>query len=222
TLPCVCSESCWPSLPVNSSCRATVPRRPPRARSRSFRWASEILPAVTAPSPTRTARRSQAWETGFAKTTCVSRAIAFLVGETGPYRTKIGALPGPPRRLHSARCADTVRSPLQADGRAVDDKLQEIEHKFERLEADLGDPGVLLEVRAGAGGDEAGLFASQVLRMYLRYAERKGWRFTVVDSSENAAGGIKDATVTISGDGIYSSLKYESGVHRVQRVPATE
>jgi peptide chain release factor 1 len=81
---------------------------------------------------------------------------------------------------------------------------------------------VILEVRAGAGGDEAGLFASELLRMYLRYAERRGWRATVVDSSENAAGGLKDATVTISGDGVYSNLKYESGVHRVQRVPATE
>ena len=81
---------------------------------------------------------------------------------------------------------------------------------------------VILEVRAGAGGDEAGLFANQVLRMYLRYAERKGWKFSLMDSSDNAAGGIKDASVTIEGDGIYSFLKYESGVHRVQRVPATE
>ncbi|MFL5436223.1 MAG: peptide chain release factor 1, partial [Myxococcales bacterium] len=189
----------------------------------------------------------------------------------------------------------------------VDDKLQEIEHKFERLTADLGDPTVLadpvrfkatakersqleplveafrefkrvradlreheallddadpdmremakdelprlrtqvaemegklkilllpkdpnderdviLEVRAGAGGDEAGLFASEVLRMYLRYAERRNWRSTLMDVSTNAAGGIKDASVTISGEGVYSNLKYESGVHRVQRVPATE
>ena len=81
---------------------------------------------------------------------------------------------------------------------------------------------VILEVRAGAGGDEAGLFAAEVLRMYLRYAERKGWKATLMDSSENAAGGIKDANVTISGQGVFSLLKYESGVHRVQRVPATE
>jgi peptide chain release factor 1 len=81
---------------------------------------------------------------------------------------------------------------------------------------------VIVEIRAGAGGDEAGLFASEILRMYIRYAERKGWRATVVDSSANTAGGIKDATLTISGEGVYSSLKYESGVHRVQRVPATE
>ena len=81
---------------------------------------------------------------------------------------------------------------------------------------------VILEVRAGAGGDEAGLFAAEVLRMYLRYAERKGWKAALMDASDNAAGGIKDASVTIEGDGVFSFLKYESGVHRVQRVPATE
>jgi peptide chain release factor 1 len=81
---------------------------------------------------------------------------------------------------------------------------------------------VILEVRAGAGGDEAGLFAAEILRMYLRYAERKGWKATLMDASDNAAGGIKDASVTIEGGGIFSYLKYESGVHRVQRVPATE
>src|SRR5437868_1820500 len=73
---------------------------------------------------------------------------------------------------------------------------------------------VILEVRAGAGGDEAGLFAQEILRMYLRYAERKGWKYTLMDSSDNSAGGIKDASVTIEGDGVFSFLKYESGVHR--------
>jgi peptide chain release factor 1 len=81
---------------------------------------------------------------------------------------------------------------------------------------------VILEVRAGAGGDEAGLFAAEVLRMYLRYAERRGWRCEVMDTSAGALGGVKDVTVTISGDAVYSSMKFESGVHRVQRVPATE
>jgi peptide chain release factor 1 len=84
------------------------------------------------------------------------------------------------------------------------------------------DRSVILEVRAGAGGDEAGLFANELLRLYLRYAERKGWKATLMDASDNAAGGIKDASVTIEGDGVFSYLKYESGVHRVQRVPATE
>ena len=81
---------------------------------------------------------------------------------------------------------------------------------------------VILEIRAGAGGDEAGLFAAELLRMYLRYAERRGWKYELADTSAGTLGGIKDATVTISGDAVYSSLKYESGVHRVQRVPATE
>ena len=81
---------------------------------------------------------------------------------------------------------------------------------------------VILEVRAGTGGDEAGLFAAELLRMYLRYAERRGWKSEMVDSSLGSLGGIKEAVVNISGDAVYSSLKYESGVHRVQRVPATE
>ena len=81
---------------------------------------------------------------------------------------------------------------------------------------------VILEVRAGAGGDEAGLFAAELLRAYLRFAERRGWKVEIADSSPGALGGIKDTTVNISGDSVYSWMKYESGVHRVQRVPATE
>src|SRR5512138_232251 len=81
---------------------------------------------------------------------------------------------------------------------------------------------VILEIRAGAGGDEAGLFAAELLRLYLRYAERRGWKYELADTSPGNLGGLKEATVTINGDAVYSSLKYESGVHRVQRVPATE
>ncbi len=81
---------------------------------------------------------------------------------------------------------------------------------------------VILEIRAGAGGDEAGLFAAELLRLYLRYAERHGWKADVADLSAGSLGGVKDATVNISGEAVYSWLKYESGVHRVQRVPATE
>jgi peptide chain release factor 1 len=84
------------------------------------------------------------------------------------------------------------------------------------------DKDVIVEIRAGAGGDEAGLFAAEVLRMYLRYAERHGWKVGLADVSAGALGGIKEAVVDIAGDAVYSWLKYESGVHRVQRVPATE
>jgi peptide chain release factor 1 len=84
------------------------------------------------------------------------------------------------------------------------------------------DRDVIVEVRAGAGGDEAGLFAAELLRVYMRYAERRGWKVELLDTSAGALGGIKEATLTISGDAVYSWLKFESGVHRVQRVPATE
>ena len=81
---------------------------------------------------------------------------------------------------------------------------------------------VILEIRAGTGGDEAALFAGDLFRMYVRYAERQGWRIEVMSSSESGTGGLKEVIASIDGRGVYSRLKYESGVHRVQRVPATE
>ena len=81
---------------------------------------------------------------------------------------------------------------------------------------------VVLEIRAGTGGDEAGLFAADLFRMYARYAETLGWRVEVLSSNETGVGAIKEVVVLIEGKRVYSQLKYESGVHRVQRVPATE
>jgi peptide chain release factor 1 len=81
---------------------------------------------------------------------------------------------------------------------------------------------VLLEIRAGTGGEEAALFAGELYRMYHRYAERQGWKLDVMSLSESDTGGLKEAIASIEGRGVYSRLKYESGVHRVQRVPATE
>jgi len=81
---------------------------------------------------------------------------------------------------------------------------------------------VLLEIRAGTGGEEAALFASDLYRMYVRYAERHGWKLEILNMSEAGQGGLKEVIVSIAGHGAYSRLKYESGVHRVQRVPATE
>jgi peptide chain release factor 1 len=81
---------------------------------------------------------------------------------------------------------------------------------------------VVLEIRAGTGGDEAALFAAELFRMYSKYAERQGWAIEVMSSSETGIGGLKEVIATIEGRGVYSKLKYESGVHRVQRVPATE
>src|SRR5207344_2982130 len=81
---------------------------------------------------------------------------------------------------------------------------------------------VILEIRAGTGGDEATLFAAEMLRMYGRYAEKQRWRFEILEASESGIGGLKEAIALIEGDKVYSKLKHESGVHRVQRVPQTE
>ena len=84
------------------------------------------------------------------------------------------------------------------------------------------DKNVMLEIRAGTGGDEAANFASELFRMYSKYAERQGWRLELMSSSDTGVGGLKEVIATIEGRGAYSKLKYESGVHRVQRVPDTE
>ncbi len=84
------------------------------------------------------------------------------------------------------------------------------------------DKGVIIEVRAGTGGDEAALFASELIRMYLRYAEEQGWKASLADLSQSESGGAKEGVVRIDGNGVYGQLKFESGVHRIQRIPATE
>jgi peptide chain release factor 1 len=107
-----------------------------------------------------------------------------------------------------------------------------LEPQLEELEAQIKllllpkDPNdnrnVIVEIRAGAGGEEASLFAAVLFRMYMRYAERKGWTTEMLSSSETGLGGFKEVVFRIEGEGAYSLLKYESGVHRVQRVPVTE
>jgi peptide chain release factor 1 len=111
-------------------------------------------------------------------------------------------------------------------------ELKELTERQEALEASLQlllvpkDPAdernTILEIRAGAGGEEAALFAAELLRMYARYAEQQRWKVEMVSMSTSGAGGVKEAILTVEGRGAYSRLKYESGVHRVQRVPATE
>lgn len=112
------------------------------------------------------------------------------------------------------------------------EEIKILEDKVEKLEKELPlmllpkDPndekGVIMEIRAGAGGEEAALFAAELLRMYQRYAERKGWKFEILDANETGLGGFKEVIARIDGKGAYSRLKFESGVHRVQRVPITE
>ncbi len=111
-------------------------------------------------------------------------------------------------------------------------ELEELEQKKEEIEKDLKfmlipkDPNdnknVILEIRAGTGGEEAALFAADIFRMYLRYAERKKWKVEILSSNETGNGGFKEVIALINGKGAFSKLKYESGIHRVQRVPLTE
>ena len=114
----------------------------------------------------------------------------------------------------------------------AEQELEELTARREELEESLRveltpeDPNdrrnVVLEIRAGTGGDEATLFAAELFRMYSRYAERQGWRVEVIDLSESGVKGIKEVSAIVEGRGAYSRLKYEAGVHRVQRVPETE
>ena len=112
------------------------------------------------------------------------------------------------------------------------DELNQLEGRVKTVEEDLKvlllpkDPNdeknIILEIRAGTGGDEATLFAAEIFRMYTRYAETQRWKVEVLSSSESSAGGLKEVIAIIEGHRVFSQLKYESGVHRVQRVPATE
>jgi peptide chain release factor 1 len=112
------------------------------------------------------------------------------------------------------------------------EELPELEAEFQKLEQEIQvlllprDPddhkNTVLEIRAGTGGEEAALFAADLLRMYVRYAETARWKVEILSQSEASAGGLKEVIALIAGDNVYSRLKFESGVHRVQRVPATE
>lgn len=112
-----------------------------------------------------------------------------------------------------------------AQEREAREKLDALDERVKSLltpRDPLDTKDAILEVRAGAGGEEASLFAAELLRMYLRYAERKGWKTTLLDRSDADQGGIKEAIVRIDGTDAYGHLKFEGGVHRVQRIPATE
>ena len=116
---------------------------------------------------------------------------------------------------------EMAREELKSNEAAIEEYTENL--KILLLPKDPNDDkNVILEVRAGTGGDEAALFGSDLLRMYLRYAERMRWKTEIIESNETEIGGVKDVVMLVKGKGAYSRLKYESGVHRVQRVPETE
>jgi len=133
------------------------------------------------------------------------------------------------------REAEEITQDKQADPelRAMAEaELKELRPRLEQMDQELrlmlvpkdprDDRNIFLEIRAGAGGDEAALFAAELFRLYSRYAEKKRWKVTLLDMSTTGGGGAKEVIAQVQGKGVFSRLKYESGVHRVQRVPATE
>lgn len=135
------------------------------------------------------------------------------------------------RELQDARTlwGETVdpemRALAAAELAALTDKTEALERSLQLLllpKDPADDRNIILEIRAGAGGEEAGLFAAELVRMYTRYAEGQGWKVELISANTTGMGGVREAILTVEGRGAYSRLKYESGVHRVQRVPATE
>lgn len=138
------------------------------------------------------------------------------------------------------KCKETIEDSLQMLEEESDEEMRELakeelgaaKARVEELEHDLkilllpkdpnDDKNVIVEIRAGAGGDEAALFAAEIYRMYMHYAESRRWKIELVECEEIGIGGMKNVTFMINGSGAYSVMKYESGVHRVQRVPETE
>ena len=133
--------------------------------------------------------------------------------------------------------AEEAKSMIQSDPdpemkEMAREELAEAERRIPELEGEIklllvpADPedgkNVVLEIRGGTGGDEAALFAGDLFRMYSKYCEQKGWKITISSFSEGAAGGFKEIVCSVTGEGVYGTMKYESGVHRVQRVPVTE
>ncbi|HPZ76658.1 MAG TPA: peptide chain release factor 1 [Thermosynergistes sp.] len=129
------------------------------------------------------------------------------------------------REILESESDEEMRQLAHEELRALEPQLEELEAQIKLLllPKDPNDNrNVIVEIRAGAGGEEASLFAAVLFRMYMRYAERKGWTTEMLSSSETGLGGFKEVVFRIEGEGAYSLLKYESGVHRVQRVPVTE
>ncbi len=160
-----------------------------------------------------------------------SRDVAKKVAELEPMVTAYRQYTGVITELEGARevLNDTDDPEMRAMAEAEVEELSALQNDLEAklkvllLPEDPNDRrNVILEVRAGTGGEEAALFAAELLRMYGRYAEAQKWRLSITDSSDTGLGGIKEAVVVIEGNRVFSRLKYESGVHRVQRVPATE
>lgn len=145
----------------------------------------------------------------------------FLAGQFDDLQKKKG------EALALAEGDPLMRELAEDEIREIEEQLQHLYGEMDRIlleskEEEARPYGIILEVRAGVGGEEAALFAEELAHMYSRYAEQKGWRTTVVSESRAAQGGYKEASFEILGNTVYDELRYETGVHRVQRIPVTE
>src|ERR671933_104603 len=160
----------------------------------------------------------------YAKLNKQHRSLGEVVGKYREWKQLRSELAGA-KELFDSSDDEEMRELARAE-------VESLEARIEQAEEDLrilllprdpnGEKNVILEIRAGTGGDEATLFAAEMLRMYGRYAERQGWRMEILEADETGIGGYKNVVMLIEGDKVYSKLKHESGVHRVQRVPQTE
>ena len=127
--------------------------------------------------------------------------------------------------MEDASLDKEMRDMAQMEFYDLKEKLPAMEKEIKILllpKSEDDEKNAILEVRAGTGGDEAALFAAVLFEMYQRYSQKQGWRFEVIDANENGIGGYKEATAKITGTDVFAKLKFESGAHRVQRVPVTE
>lgn len=163
-------------------------------------------------------------QTAYTKAAKQHRSLGEIVEKYRSWKSLKAELNGA-RELFDTADDDEMREMARLEIDSLQTRLSgaEDELKLLLIPSDPNDEkNVIMEIRAGTGGDEATLFAAEMLRMYGRYAERQGWRFEILDASESGIGGFKEAIALIEGDKVYSKLKHESGVHRVQRVPQTE
>ena len=151
--------------------------------------------------------------------------LAPVIETARAYRAAQGDLEGAETLIADPGSDSEMRSLAEQERAELREKLTELDHKLRiaLLPRDAADDSsAILEIRAGTGGDEAALFAGDLLGMYQRYCQLQGWKTEILSLSESELGGFKDATLEVEGRGVYAKLKFESGVHRVQRVPATE
>jgi len=162
---------------------------------------------------------------GFSKLSREHAELAPVVEAIEAYKKLLNDLEEAEEILADPQSDRDMREMAEAEKYDLQDKLPEAERqmKLMLIPKDTADTkNAILEIRAGTGGEEAALFAADLYRMYQRYAEGRGWKFEQMDASENDLGGFKEVIVNVSGTDVFARLKFESGVHRVQRVPVTE